>query len=161
DDRKPVVIALHCSGGTRQSWETLASALGPRFAVIAPDLTATTTSWNGKRPFTASDEAATTIAMMDAIDAPVHLVGHSYGGGVALRIARERPSRIASLSLYEPTAFHVLRTMGEDGHAALDDIRKLAREVAEGTQGGAFFTAGRRFVEFWNGFDAWDAMSTD
>src|SRR6266536_1481912 len=37
--------------------------------------------------------------------APVHLIGHSYGGGVALRVAVERSNRIASLTLYEPTAF--------------------------------------------------------
>src|SRR6266536_155294 len=37
--------------------------------------------------------------------APVHLIGHSYGGGVALRVAVERSNRIASLTLYEPAAF--------------------------------------------------------
>ena len=33
----------------------------------------------------------------------VHLVGHSYGGGVALNIALARPHRVASMALYEPS----------------------------------------------------------
>ena len=34
-----------------------------------------------------------------------HLVGHSYGAHISLKIALDNPDRVASLTLYEPTAF--------------------------------------------------------
>jgi len=48
---------------------------------------------DGKHAFTLSDEAASVLSEIDAADEPVHLVGHSYGGAVALRAAIERPSK--------------------------------------------------------------------
>ena len=38
-----------------------------------------------------------------------HLIGHSYGGMVALQLAAQaQPQRVRSLSLFEPIAFHLL-----------------------------------------------------
>src|SRR3954462_12885429 len=107
---KPTVIALHCSGASGQMWRHLAALLGDRFSLLAPDLIGcgAAAPWNGAHDFTVADEAALTIGLIDASHGPVHLVGHSYGGGVALRVARERPSRIASLTLYEPSLLSVL-----------------------------------------------------
>ena len=73
-----------------------------------------------------------TIEIIDRSDGQVHLVGHSYGGGVALRAAVERPDRIASLTLYEPSAFHLLRAMGARAAGALAEILALAARTAEG-----------------------------
>jgi pimeloyl-ACP methyl ester carboxylesterase len=114
---KPMVIALHCSGSSGRQWNKLASALGDRCTLIAPDHIGcgATRPWSGDHRFCLADEAARILDIVDAQDGPIHLVGHSYGGGVALRVARERPERIASLSLYEPTAFHVLRSKDPDG----------------------------------------------
>ena len=39
---------------------------------------------------------------------PAHLVGHSFGGTAALRLALEAPERVASLTLIEPTYFAFL-----------------------------------------------------
>ena len=43
--------------------------------------------------FTLGDEAARTIEVIDRSGRKVHLVGHSYGGGVALHAALARPAR--------------------------------------------------------------------
>ena len=130
---KPLVIALHCSGASGRQWRHLANALGSRFELIAPDFfgCGTRGHWSGERPFALTDEAARIVKFIDASAAPVHLVGHSYGGGVALRAAVERPMQIASLSLYEPTAFNVLKVMGPDGRIYLDEIRTIARDVQQ------------------------------
>ena len=100
------VVALHCSGWhTGCQWLPLRAALGGRFNVIAPDCeSGAAPRWDGERPFRATDEARGIIDIIDATGGSVHLVGHSYGV-VALRIAVERPHRIASLSLYEPVIF--------------------------------------------------------
>jgi lipase len=38
-------------------------------------------------------------------EGPVHLIGHSFGATVALRLAIEAPERVASLTLIEPVLF--------------------------------------------------------
>jgi pimeloyl-ACP methyl ester carboxylesterase len=80
---------------------------------------------------------------------------------VALRAACKRPTPIASLSLYEPTAFHVLKAMGEDGAAALADIRALAADIERGVTNGAYRAAAQRFVDYWNGAGAWAGLKPE
>jgi pimeloyl-ACP methyl ester carboxylesterase len=156
----PTVVALHCSGAGGYEWRRLTQAVGQRFKVIAPDLIGcgTAAHWSGTHAFTVSDEAADIVDIIDAAEQPVHLVGHSYGGGVALRVARERPARIASLTLYEPVAFHLLKTAGPAGHAAFEEIMALAGRVDHAVLCGAFFAAAEIFIEHWNGAGAWAAM---
>jgi pimeloyl-ACP methyl ester carboxylesterase len=130
---------------------------------MAPDLIGCgeNAHWRGEGPFRLSDEAAAVVDIIDGSDAPVHLVGHSYGGGVALRVAIERPNRIASLSLYEPTAFHVLKAAGSDGWDALSEIRTLAAQITQGIANGAYRAAARRFVDYWNGSGTWEGLKPE
>jgi pimeloyl-ACP methyl ester carboxylesterase len=160
---KPAVVALHCSGSSGRAWRHLAAALGERFALIAPDLIGcgATPHWSGAHPFRLADDAAPVVEIIDALGAPVHLVGHSYGGAVALRAAVERPHRVASLCLYEPTPFYVLKSMGLDGAAALAEVRAVAAEVDRAVVRGAYQMGARRFVDYWNGDGTWTALKPE
>ena len=110
----------------------LAEALGGRYEVLAPEHYGceSTGPWTGEHAFTLADEAARAIALIDRSDDKVHLVGHSYGGGVALNVALARPDRIASMALYEPSAFHLLRQMGERGAEPYAEIAGVARTAS-------------------------------
>jgi pimeloyl-ACP methyl ester carboxylesterase len=157
---RPPVMALHCSGSTGRQWEGLVDLLGDGSRVLTPDLigTAARGHWGGERAFSLADEAAPILREIDALARPVHLVGHSYGGGLALRLAAERPERVASLTLYEPSAFHLLKGMGEEGLHALDEIRAVVADVDRGVLTGAYESAASRFVDYWNGLGAFAAM---
>ena len=124
--RRGRAIALHCSGAGASQWCYLADALGSRYEVLAPEHYGCESSgpWTGEHAFTLADEAARAIALIDKSEEKVHLVGHSYGGGVALHVALARPDRIASMALYEPSAFHLLRQMGEAGRRGLRGDRR-------------------------------------
>ncbi len=105
-----------------------------------------------------ADEAARTIGFIDRSDRKVHLVGHSYGGGVALRAAVERPDRIASLTLYEPSAFHLLKAMGARGAVALAEIQGIAAQIADGVITGDYRGGVSSFLDDWGGPGAWAAL---
>src|SRR5678816_3175979 len=83
---RELVIALHCSGAGAAQWRRLGETLGEDYELVAPEHYGCdrTGPWTGDHAFTLADEAARTIALIDGNDRKVHLVGHSYGGGVAL-----------------------------------------------------------------------------
>lgn len=155
-----LVIALHCSGADGGQWRALRETLGNAFETVAPDHfgCATTGPWPGERAFTLADEAERTLALIDASDRPVHLVGHSYGGAVALKAAALRPDRIASLSLYEPSAFHVLRGIGDRGTAAFAEIQAVVQRTVQGVATGDCRGAVAAFVDYWSGRGAWASL---
>ena len=125
------VIALHCSGAGAGQWRALAEALGPAYRLDAPEHYGceSTGPWSGAHVFTLADEAARTFDLIDRSKRKVHLIGHSYGGGVALHVALAWPDRISSLTLYEPSAFHLLEAMGDRGAAAFAEIAEVARKT--------------------------------
>ena len=154
------VIALHCSGSGAGQWRALGEVLDARHGLVAPEHYGCESvgPWTGSHAFTLADEAARTIEVIDQSDWKVHLVGHSYGGAVALHAAIERPSRIASLTLYEPTAFHLLKTMGERAMAALAEIRAIAARTAQGVISGNYRGAAVSFIDYWSGPGAWATL---
>ena len=120
------VIALHCSGAGAGQWRELGEVLGTRYQLIAPEHYGCerTGHWTGTHAFTLADEGARDHrAHRLRARRKVHLVGHSDGGGVALQPAFARRGRVASLTLYEPSAFHLLKTMGDRGAAAFAETQ--------------------------------------
>ena len=156
------MIALHCSGAGASEWYSLAEALGDDYELLAPEHygSASNGAWTGEHAFTLADDAARAIALIDASQSKVHLVGHSYGGGVALHVALARPSQIASMVLYEPSAFNLLRQLSEPGAKAFSEIAGVARQVADGVLTGDYRRALAGFVDYWSGIGAWERYAS-
>lgn len=159
---EPVVL-LHCSGSSGAQWRSLAGRLGSRYRVIAPDLIGYGASapWPGRAEFCLAQEAAVIRSLIRKLDGTVHLVGHSYGGAVALHIARTRPELLRSLTLIEPSAFHLLRGGDEFDYAALREISDVAAYVKTMLASGDYMRACGRFVDYWSGPGTWAAMPAD
>src|SRR5262249_46195094 len=153
-------IALHCSGAGPGQWNGLAEALGAGHEVLAPEHygCGSRGPWSGEHAFTLVAEGVEALALIDASDDKVHLVGHSYGGGVALEVALARPDRIASIALYEPSAFHLLPQLGGaaiEGHAEIVAVaQRVSKSIAIGDCRGGIAA----FVDYWNGSGAWAAI---
>jgi pimeloyl-ACP methyl ester carboxylesterase len=155
------VIALHCSGAGGGQWRPLGEALGRRCELLTPEHFGPEVAGSVQLSrFALADEAVRSIALIDAGDGRVHLVGHSYGGGVALRVALARPDRIASMTLYEPAAFHLLDDLGADGAAGFIEIAAIARQVRCAVDAGDNEGAAAAFVDYWNGAGMWAKLSS-
>jgi pimeloyl-ACP methyl ester carboxylesterase len=125
------VVLVHCSASSAKQWKPLTEEM-TGFLSIPIDLRGhgNVNHWHGARPLSLSEEAA---AILDTCpDAALfHLVGHSYGGAVALRFALSYPERLRSLTLIEPSCFHLLK--GTNGGARLlEEIRAVAEAVNRG-----------------------------
>lgn len=157
------IVALHCSGSSSSQWRKLAEQAEDGFDVRCLDLygCGRTGGWTGEGAFTLTDEGHGVVAAIDAVPGPLHLVGHSYGGAVALHAALRRADRIASLSLYEPTLFHLLPAMGPEGGDAHAEIAGIASAVAKGVVTGDYHAAARRFVDYWNGTGSWHRLKPE
>ena len=157
------VLLLHCSGSSSAQWRSLAAKLGERYRVLTPDLIGygANAPWAGNWAFCLADEAAPLRALVGRLGEPVHLVGHSYGGGVALHLARTRPEFFQSLTLIEPSAFHLLRDGDTADAAALAEITGVAVQAKVALANGDYLAGIGRFVDYWSGPGAWEAMAPE
>src|SRR3954470_3003033 len=104
------VVLLHSGGLSSPQWGRLSDRLAAGHRVLMPDFIGygRSGSWPREEEFHFLLDVLATEALLDSLAEPVHLVGHSYGGFVALLVALHRGDRVLSLSLFEPVAFGVL-----------------------------------------------------
>jgi pimeloyl-ACP methyl ester carboxylesterase len=151
----PAVVCLHSSGSSSAQWKGLTAHLAREHTVIAPDFLG-----HGRSPKadvsrqTIIDQDAAQVAALAAAHDGVHLVGHSYGGAVALRVALDHPALVRSLVLYEPVAFGLLRQAAQ--HASLwQEITQVGRMIVLQSQMRRVLAAAKVFVDYWSGAGSW------
>jgi len=152
-DHNSYVIALHCSLGSGRQWTKLAGALGADYQVIAPDIAGYGDNGVGPDlPLTLADEVAFLLGRIDAAKAPIHLVGHSYGGAIAFKMATDTPlaDRVRSLTLIEPVLPTLLKENAADRRLH-NLFAQLGRNVSADLWNGHAMEAIDRFLDYWNG----------
>ena len=115
------VVLLHAGGSSGKQWLKTASFLDDRFRAVAPDLWGfgQTEGWTGEGNLTHDHQALLVVGIIEeVISGPVHLVGHSYGGATALRLALHRSDLLRTLVLIEPIATPLLKLAGEEDISA-------------------------------------------
>ena len=123
------VLLIHGSGGNAESaWAPL-QELSDRFELVAPNR-------GGYPPGPLLEridfeEQADELAPL--LQDGAHLVGHSYGGLIALLMAARRPDSVLSLTVSEPPAFALARENPEVERLVeqLDHVKRAVREPRE------------------------------
>lgn len=153
---KQPLLLLHSSQSNSGQWRSLITQLEAQFDILAVDLLG-----YGKAPaaediepeaFRFTDELPRVLEAIVAAQwqQPITVVGHSYGGALALKIALEKPVSVRELVVFEPVAFHIL----EANEPARIEIEKIAAQMYQhDAEAGT-----RAFVDYWNQPGYFDAL---
>jgi pimeloyl-ACP methyl ester carboxylesterase len=145
----PPLLLLHGNVSSSIFWSETIAAMAGEAWVIAPDLRgfgqtepAPVDATRGLRDF--SDDLRALLQALE-IEGPVHLVGWSLGGSIAMRYAIDRPRSVASLTLIAPgSPYGFGGTRGLDGTPVHPDYAgsgagltnpELCRAIASGDRG--------------------------
>ncbi|MCI4676764.1 alpha/beta hydrolase [Candidatus Mycolicibacterium alkanivorans] len=124
------VLALHGLTGHGRRWHTLATRHLPDVVVAAPDLLGHShSSWSAPWTFDANVAALAAVVENHA-EGPVVVVGHSFGGAVALHLAAARPDLVSGLVLLDPAIGLDGQWMREIADAMLESPDYTDREEA-------------------------------
>ncbi|MGH1425543.1 MAG: alpha/beta fold hydrolase [Pseudooceanicola sp.] len=149
-------FAIHCSLGHSGAWEGLADQLSDMVTMRAFDLPGHggSSDWDGTQGY--ADLAATMAKGVMQPDGKIHLIGHSFGATLALRLAIENPERFASLTLIECVFFTIVR---QDHPDKLPDDQQRRAPFADAMDNGEYETAARQFHGTWGDGRKWDEMT--
>ncbi len=151
------VLLIHSSGLGARQWRRVAEVLGARHRLLLPDLI----GYGESSPVTLGERIHFVMDLLalerlvDRVASPLHVVGHSYGGFLALLLTLHRPDRVRSLSVYEPVAFGVLRS--EHDQAALATLPSTRVPWPSTPTDVEAWLEG--FIGYWNGEGAWHTLA--
>jgi pimeloyl-ACP methyl ester carboxylesterase len=155
----PAVVCLHANASTSSQWRGLMALLSPTHRVLAVDAwgAGQSPAWPSDRVMALQDEVDLLAPVLDALPAPVVLVGHSYGAAVALKAALTRPGTVRALALYEPTLFSLIEADGPPPNEA-DGARAAVGAAAAALDAGDTDAAAAAFIDYWMAPGAFAAM---
>jgi len=158
DGQGQAVILIHSSVSANRQWRALTEALRDRYRVLAINLFGygETTRWPGTSMQTLYAQAQLVLALCEEIASPVHLVGHSFGGSVALKAASLLGAHVGNLILLEPNPFNLLK---QNGRArAFLESRGLRDHVKYFGSLDDWPQVAERFADYWLGDGSWNSM---
>lgn len=150
---------LHSGGASSRQWRKAAKLLAAHRRIIAPDFYGfgNTGSWQGASPLSHNDQAELAVAVIERTEChPVDIVGHSYGGAIAIRIALRYPQLVAKLVLIEP----ILPTLLQSVEPTLfEEYRQVAEGFINHVVDDRPSEAWALFLDYRNGAGTWARLS--
>ncbi|MCQ0093928.1 alpha/beta fold hydrolase [Roseovarius sp. M141] len=155
-------LLIHCSLADSGVWRGMAPSLSGALSMTAFDMPGhgRSADWDarGEMSTVCAGMAADFAADLAQDCGPVNVIGHSFGGVVALRLAVERPDLVRSLVMIEPVFFAAgLRTQPDACEEHLAEQRAFVAAMAAGD----LAKAARNFIGQWGGGRPWDSFSAE
>lgn len=157
----PFVILVHSSVAGARQWRRLMDDLKDRFRIRAVNLFGygKTPPWTAATPQSLDDQARLVEAALPEDAAEVYLVGHSFGGSVAMMAAARLAGRVSKLVLLETNPFYLLAQCGRV--EAFAEAMKLRNCIKDFGALGEWATAAETFADYWCGPGTWRDMSLE
>ena len=151
------VFLLHSTAAGSKQWRKLIDELSPHFKVIAPNLIGygSTPHWTKQRLQTLNDQVALLDVVFQRYE-ELSIIGHSFGGSVAMMAAKNYPEKVKDLILIEPNPFYLLRQNSYWG--AFDEAVALRDTIKTAGNTGSWEIAAAYFADYWNGAGSWQGM---
>jgi len=153
----PTVLFVPGSYSTPAAWKPIQRLLPPRWRFVATSLCGYGQTAETRRAGDAdmSHELRVLEAVARRVPGPVHLVGHSFGGTVALAAALSGRLQVSSLALFEANPLALLHHHGHgELHAA---TRRMSAAFEQAVSSGEHDAPGR-IIDFWGGAGSFATM---
>lgn len=152
--KQPLAL-IHCGLGRASNWRPFLNALDRPVSPLNIELPGhgLAEPYDTSRDFA---DQAVELALDEMPSDPVPLIGHSFGAVIALRIAVERPYRVASLVLVEPPFFAAVK-----GRWAFDRIERDLSTFTKKMAAGEHATGAREFHKVWGDGTDWNDLTPD
>jgi lipase len=155
------VVFLHSGVGSAGEWKQVFSLWPNGYQLVAVEAYRDGTGPGAGERRSLDDYADQVYAVVEHLGLSVCLVGFSWGGATALRVAAAAPDLVDSLALIEPEAYALLRTEEPDAYAQICGLRDRWRVHV---RAGRWYEAFEEFIDFYNGpgsFARWPAARRD
>lgn len=143
--QQPVIVLFHSSLSSSKQWWFLQSKMQLQYRIINVDLMGygDAPKVTDEKTYCFDHEVERVLDVLSYYDiSAYHLVGHSFGGALALKLAVQKPSSVLSLSLFEPVAFHLFdKDSLEHQEAVTFSTNVLKKEP---------YQAAEVFTNYWN-----------
>ena len=158
------LLLVHGSLCDYRYWQGQVGALSARYRVIVPSLRHYFPErWDGEGAgFTTGQHVDDLLALLDQLPGPVHLVGHSRGGNICLRVALVAPWKLLSLTLADPGgdfADDVFSKVNIDAPVSPGERNQFRQHALEMIRAGALEEGLQLFVDTVSGAGVWSRSS--
>ncbi len=156
----PEVVLLHAGGSSGAQRRKVSACLDGHYRLIMPDFIGfgDTGGWPGPDGPSHDDQADLLASLIaEACAGPVHMVGHSFGGAVAVCLALAKPDLLRRLILIEPVLTPLLNQAGQRDVFA--EYSELAQHFIDNGRAGRGEDAWWNFIDYRNGAGTWAGLS--
>jgi pimeloyl-ACP methyl ester carboxylesterase len=162
--RLPALVLVHGSMSDLRAFQFQVPALARSSRTISMSLRHFYPErWSGSGDdFSVERHAEDVAAFIEARGlGPVHLLGHSRGGAVALQVALCHPRIVRTLILADPGGLESLLPPSAEGEAMARQSVEMFARLRDNLARGDVESALRRFVEDLNGPGAWEKRTPE
>lgn len=159
DGEGKTVILIHSSVSGNRQWRSLVETLKDRFHVLAINLFGygETMPWPDDSTQTLSEHAKLVFALCSKMQDSINIVGHSFGGSVALKAASFLGHQVDKLVLLEPNPFYLLKQHNRID--AYQESQELYDHVKKYGAKDDWIRVAEKFVDYFVSDGAWKSMS--